>query len=78
MAGEKERLHNLFPNLDFDPEALRAKYREERDKRLRTDGESQYIEAAEAALERGPGALLRARILAAQAQPCDVPVAQAL
>jgi cyclohexanone monooxygenase len=47
MANEKERLHNIFPDLDFDPEALRAKYRAERDKRLRTDGENQYIEAAE-------------------------------
>ncbi len=30
--------------LDFDPDALRAKYREERDKRLRSDGNSQYLE----------------------------------
>jgi hypothetical protein len=28
----------------FDPERLRAKYREERDKRLRPDGNEQYIE----------------------------------
>jgi cation diffusion facilitator CzcD-associated flavoprotein CzcO len=28
----------------FDPDALRAKYREERDKRLRSDGIAQYIE----------------------------------
>ncbi len=46
MASERERLHNLFPDLDFDPEALRAKYRRERDKRIREDGEAQYIEAA--------------------------------
>ena len=46
MASERERLHNLYPDLDFDPEALRRKYREERDKRIREDGESQYIEAA--------------------------------
>ncbi|MXY51362.1 MAG: NAD(P)/FAD-dependent oxidoreductase [Gammaproteobacteria bacterium] len=46
MASERERLHNLFPNLDFDPGALRAKYRIERDKRIRADGEDQYIEAA--------------------------------
>ena len=45
-ASEKERLHNLFPDLDFDPEALRQKYRHERDKRIRTDGEAQYIEAS--------------------------------
>ena len=46
MPGERERLHNLFPDLDFDPEALRAKYRAERDKRIREDGEDQYIEAS--------------------------------
>jgi cyclohexanone monooxygenase len=31
---------------DFDPEALREKYRRERDKRLRADGEDQYVELA--------------------------------
>ena len=46
MSEERERLHELFPNLEFDPLALRAKYREERDKRIREDGESQYVEAA--------------------------------
>src|SRR5207248_1539698 len=30
--------------LGFDPDALREKYREERDKRLRVDGNEQYIE----------------------------------
>ncbi len=45
--SERDRLHNLFPDLDFDPEALREKYRHERDKRIRDDGEDQYIEAAE-------------------------------
>ena len=45
MASERERLHNLFPDLDFDPEQLRNRYREERDRRLRDDGETQYIEA---------------------------------
>jgi len=48
MAGARERLHNLFPDLDFDPDALREKYRKERDRRIRADGESQYIEAADA------------------------------
>jgi cyclohexanone monooxygenase len=47
MSAERDRLHNLFPDLDFDPAELRQKYRRERDKRLRTDGEAQYIEAAE-------------------------------
>ena len=32
--------------LDFDPDALREKYRIERDKRLRDDGVAQYIEVA--------------------------------
>ncbi len=45
MASERERLHNLFPDLDFDPGALREKYRRERNKRLREDGENQYLEA---------------------------------
>lgn len=35
---------NSTPELDFDPEALRNKYREERDKRLRPDGNDQYVE----------------------------------
>jgi cation diffusion facilitator CzcD-associated flavoprotein CzcO len=30
----------------FDPDALRQKYRDERDKRLRTDGNEQYVEIA--------------------------------
>ena len=30
--------------LGFDPDALRNKYREERDKRVRTDGNEQYLE----------------------------------
>jgi len=31
-------------DLGFDPDALRARYREERDKRLRADGNDQYLE----------------------------------
>ena len=31
-------------DLDFDPDALRAKYRRERDARLRPDGNDQYVE----------------------------------
>jgi cyclohexanone monooxygenase len=31
-------------DLGFDPSALRAKYREERDRRLRADGNEQYLE----------------------------------
>ena len=32
--------------IDFDPDALRARYKAERDKRVRADGEAQYIEVA--------------------------------
>lgn len=32
------------PELGFDPEALRAKYDSERDKRVRPDGNAQYVE----------------------------------
>ena len=32
--------------IDFDPDAVRARYKAERDKRVRTDGEEQYIEVA--------------------------------
>src|SRR3984957_3605568 len=32
------------PALDFDPDALREKYRIERDKRLRSDANAQYVE----------------------------------
>ena len=47
MSDTNARWHNLFPDLDFDPDVLRAKYRHERDKRLRSDGQTQYLEAAE-------------------------------
>jgi cyclohexanone monooxygenase len=33
-------------DLGFDPDALRKKYREERDKRIRPDGNDQYVEVA--------------------------------
>src|ERR1700683_1522386 len=32
--------------LDFDPDALREKYKQERDKRVRTDGNAQYVEVS--------------------------------
>jgi cyclohexanone monooxygenase len=37
-------LKGRFSNLGFDPDALREKYRVERDKRLRDEGNDQYIE----------------------------------
>ncbi len=39
-----ELLKKEFSNLGFDPDALRDKYRRERDKRIRTDGNDQYLE----------------------------------
>ena len=33
-------------HLGFDPDALREKYREERDRRVRSDGNAQYLEVA--------------------------------
>ena len=33
-------------DIAFDPDALRARYRQERDKRLREDGNEQYVEVA--------------------------------
>ena len=37
------KLPKEFSNLGFDPDALRDKYREERDKRLRPEGNDQYL-----------------------------------
>ena len=38
------KIRREYSNLGFDPDVLREKYRQERDKRLRTDGDNQYIE----------------------------------
>ncbi len=46
QATERNLLHNMFPDLEFDPYELRQKYQYERNRRIRDDGESQYIEAA--------------------------------
>src|SRR5271167_3618505 len=35
---------NGAQEFDFNPDTLRTKYREERDKRIRTDGNEQYVE----------------------------------
>jgi cation diffusion facilitator CzcD-associated flavoprotein CzcO len=50
-ADEKERAMTLDPEIvdlageiDFDPDALLAKYLAERDKRVRPDGNAQYVE----------------------------------
>ena len=33
-----------YSNLGFDPDQIRARYKAERDKRLRDDGNNQYVE----------------------------------
>src|SRR5580704_8407196 len=44
MSEVSTEAKNAVPGIDFDPEALRAKYRQERDKRIRDDGNEQYVE----------------------------------
>ncbi|MGH7017156.1 MAG: hypothetical protein ACRED8_08735, partial [Caulobacteraceae bacterium] len=46
MAHDRERPNGEASGSDlgFDPEALRGKYRAERDKRLRAEGNAQYVE----------------------------------
>ena len=39
-----EEKKSQFSDLDYDPVALRDRYREEREKRLRADGNDQYVE----------------------------------
>nr|MCS5567039.1 NAD(P)/FAD-dependent oxidoreductase [Pseudomonadales bacterium] len=39
-----EEKKNQFSDLDYDPVALRDRYRDEREKRLRADGNDQYVE----------------------------------
>ena len=41
MAHDGEAAGSV--DLGFDPAALRARYRAERDKRLRADGNEQYV-----------------------------------
>ena len=43
-AEKVSSANNGVQGYDFDPDALRNKYREERDKRIRTDGNEQYVE----------------------------------
>ena len=44
MSEVSTEAKNAMLGIDFDPEALRAKYRQERDKRIRDDGNEQYVE----------------------------------
>jgi hypothetical protein len=46
QPGAPDRTRFTPEELGFDPEFLRAKYREERDRRLRPDGAAQYRRAA--------------------------------
>ena len=39
-------MRDEIPDVGFDPEVLREKYRQEREKRLRDDGAEQYVEVA--------------------------------
>jgi cation diffusion facilitator CzcD-associated flavoprotein CzcO len=38
------QIADIIGDVDFDPDVLREKYREERDKRVRPDGNEQYVE----------------------------------
>ncbi len=42
--GDDRTVEQTVTDLGFDPTALREKYREERDRRLREDGNEQYVE----------------------------------
>ena len=44
--------------LDFDPDALREKYQQERDRRIRAEGNSQYVEVDLLIIGGGFGGLL--------------------
>ncbi len=44
LANEPLSANEQRLDLGFDPDALRDKYRQERDKRLRSDGNKQYVE----------------------------------
>src|SRR3954466_16365133 len=43
-GGMASQIADLIGGVPFDPDALRDKYREERDKRIRPDGNEQYVE----------------------------------
>ena len=46
MTTFEEILEETLGEIDFDPDALKARYLAERDKRLRPDGNSQYVEVS--------------------------------
>ena len=45
MTDPQDHITPAF-DLDFDPDALRAKYHYERDRRVRRDGQAQYVEVS--------------------------------
>src|SRR5271167_2291405 len=44
MSNDPSSTDSRAAGLNFDVDALRAKYRAERDKRMRSDGNQQYVE----------------------------------
>ncbi len=44
MSNDASSEGGHVSGIDFDPDALRARYREERDKRMRAEGNEQYVE----------------------------------
>ncbi len=44
MNTPQDKTSDKYADLDFDPDALRERYREERAKRLRADGNDQFLE----------------------------------
>ena len=62
----------MSETLDFDPNALREKYRHERDRRLRPDGNDQYVEVGVVLKQPRPfdvGALKRRMHLSGTERP---------
>ena len=44
ISSQEPATGSTTSGLDFDPDRLREKYRQERDRRLRADGNEQYVE----------------------------------
>ena len=44
QSKQRELIMSVTADLPYDPDALRERYREEREKRLRDDGNEQYVE----------------------------------
>ena len=48
MSQPEQQLSNIngSQEIDFDPDSLRAKYQHERERRLRPDGQDQYVDVS--------------------------------